>query len=117
MDLGPEIGTVYEGCRWNILINDGMEKRSKICVYDKIYGFFDGLAIARSYCFWNGSSEYGFIDQEGKSVIECIYSKVEQFNGGLALVEKGGTHTFEEDAGGEWGYIDKKGNEYWENKK
>jgi hypothetical protein len=50
-------------------------------------------------------SKWGFIDREGKVVVEAVYTRVEGFSEGLAAVKEGGTHFI----GGKWGYIDRDG--------
>ena len=62
--------------------------------YDFIEGFSEGLAAARQNNMW------GFINEEGETVVPFIYREVSAFSEGLAAVR----------ADSHYGYIDKNGN-------
>lgn len=56
----------------------------------------------------NQSGKWGFIDPKGKEIIACKYDDIIPFFNGLARVYiRKGSHWYS-------GYIDKQGNEYWE---
>lgn len=54
--------------------------------YGKIYGFHDGLAAVSNNYYW------GFVDTNGKVVVQPQYDSVSDFFGGLSLVKKGGKY-------------------------
>lgn len=73
-------------------------------VYDDASPFREGLLVV-----WI-SGRWGFINKNGDIIIEPKYQKVMPFNNGLAAV----TIENEGKVMRNWFYIDKKGNEYYE---
>ena len=70
-----------------------------------IRDFSEGMAIVSEggviENFFLRDERYGYINEEGKEIIPCIYEEVEDFSEGLASVKKDG----------KWGYINKDGKE------
>lgn len=65
------------------------------CKYDRIHGFYDGLAKVEN----NGKC--GFINETGKEVVACFYDMAFYFNNGTADVKRHGR----------WGVLYKSGND------
>jgi len=65
-------------------------------VFNKIYGFSEGLAAARK------DAKYGFIDKQGNFVIPPRFAYAYQFGDGLAPVQVNSLNS-------KWGYIDRTG--------
>ena len=106
-------GIFSEGLAWVGISDTGSQKygfinpKGEVVIpirYDDVGDFTEGLA-------WvgigdPGKRKYGFINPKGEVVIPFKYSPVEgvsQFKDGLAFVI----------FNGQWGFIDKSGNEYW----
>ena len=66
----------------------------ELTIFDNIYGFSDGLARVKQ----NG--KYGYIDKNGKMVIQPQFNDARNFSDGLAMVRQNGKYR----------YIDKSGN-------
>ncbi len=67
-------------------------------MYDKVSAFHDGMAAVRVDDHW------GFVNEQGKMVIEPQFAYVDDFSEGIAKIgEKTGEHTIK------YAYIDKKG--------
>ncbi len=64
-------------------------------MYSLLEGFQEGKAKAQKNYLW------GYIDDNLKEIIPCIYNKIEKFQKGKAKVQKNRL----------WGYIDEDGNE------
>jgi hypothetical protein len=71
--------------------------------FEEARGFKEGLAAVQSP-FKKDNQKYGFIDTKGKVIIQFKYEKVEDFSDGISKVK----------LNGKWGYIDKKGVEFFE---
>lgn len=63
------------------------------CRYDKIYGFYEGMARVVD------NRKYGFVNLSGQLLIPCQYGSAASFSEGLAAVE----------VNNKWGYIDRTG--------
>lgn len=84
------IGVVAVGHQWRIVGNQGNIQGS---VQSSTLIFGEGLAAA------DGNEKWGYVDEQGNSVIKFQFDKANVFSEGLAAVEKGN----------KWGYIDKNG--------
>lgn len=71
--------------------------------FEDAYEFSEGMAAVSSSC--GDICNYGYIDKEGKLVIDEIYYEAWSFKNGLALVSKGNC----DDIPCKWGYIDRNG--------
>jgi len=69
--------------------------------FDRAEPFSDSLAVVVKN---GGKRKYGFIDMKGKIVVDYIFDFAHSFKNNLALVQIGENS----------GYIDSKGNQYWE---
>lgn len=106
---------------WRFIDKTGKEIIS--CIYEDVKSFSEGLAAVKH----NG--KWGFIDKTGKEIISCIYDYPDGYSGydfldsyskglffleGIANVRYNGydsnTHEFIDKRG----FIDKSGNEFWE---
>jgi hypothetical protein len=84
-----------------LIYGPGGNKRSK---FSKTTFFSEGLAgVENSYVYYNYNSDigfkWGFINKEGKVVIDTVYDEVRSFSEGLAAVKKMW----------KWGFINKEG--------
>lgn len=68
--------------------------------FDHAEPFYEGVAVVRK------GSQYGFVEEHGKLITELKYKLVRHFENGFGKVQI---------QNGEWGFIDKKGNEYFRN--
>ncbi len=79
-----------------------IDKTGKLIIpyqFDGVGHFSEGLAlIGRDY------KHFGFIDRTGRLTVPRQFEQASSFSEGLARVKQNG----------KWGYIDREGNQYWE---
>lgn len=82
--------------------------------YDYIHPdcFSDGMVSASSLLF-DGDSRIGYLNKSGELFIDTEYSNVSSFNNGIALVVKDEYDVNAKEFIEIQGFIDKQGNEYW----
>jgi hypothetical protein len=100
------IFTLFCSCKNNIestpLLIKKISIEARVARAKKVYrmmdnsaGFHDGLAYFQE----SESKNWGFIDKEGKVAIEPIFSEVDQFSCGIALVRIGERESYIDTAG------------------
>src|SRR5271165_2074809 len=81
------------GCDFSLMTNDGKSLSNE--VYQNALPFREGLAAVQQHGKW------GFIDENGKTVVPLRFADARSFSGGLARVRL--------TADGSWGYLDHAG--------
>ncbi len=74
-----------------VLLNEDFKENNDPTVYEDYlsynYYFTDELAPIYIYTYENYAGKYGFIDKNGKLIVECQYDYVQAFSNGYAIVQ------------------------------